>query len=84
MNDLAVAILAILVVGLVILVGSTVGALVGALCGAIVSWVGLGAWVSAGAATVGLTILPAQLWQLGAFLGFVGGFFRASTTIKEK
>lgn len=84
MNDFVIAFLGFVVVCLAILVGSSVGVLVGALSGAIVTWVGLGSWVSAGAAAIGLTILPTQLWQLGAFLGFIGGFFRASTTIKEK
>ena len=55
------------------------GCVLGTLCGAFAGWiVGLffGKTILAFLATLGITGF--NMWQIGAVLGFVGGFFRSS------
>ena len=66
---------ALLIVG-ILFVGAILGALIGAVVGFVVSvtpW--LGAAVIAGFATLGIT--GVNLVQVGAALGFIGGFFKS-------
>lgn len=51
--------------------------LLGALAGWVIGLTPMAAWVVAGASQVGITLSAPSLWQLGAFLGFVGMFFRS-------
>jgi len=51
--------------------------LIGALCGFIVGLI-FGPTILGIFAAIGITGF--KMWQIGAFLGFVGGFFRSTTT----
>lgn len=65
-----IAFLAFALVGMPI-----INVLFGALGGYIVQTAASG-WVVAGASALGLTLDPARLWQVGAFLAWVGTYFR--------
>lgn len=50
---------------------------IGAFIGWVVSCTFLGTWVVQGFGLFGVTFASSNLYQIGAALGFVGGFFRA-------
>ena len=78
--DKAVAVL-LAVAGVFALVffSPMIGVLAGAFAGWVVGWLAP-VWVPSGLALLGLKVTPDQLVYLGAALGFVGGFFKASQT----
>ena len=71
------AVLAILLAAVLLVVACLIGTATGAVIGAIVGWAFPGTLATLSTALLG-SVVPA--WQLGASLGFVGGFFRSSTT----
>lgn len=85
MDKLAAAALALALLALAIfaapLVGITVGITVGAFAGWVVGQFFPGTVGLVGSAISGGAALPA--WQVGAILGFVGGFFKARVTVRK-
>jgi len=66
-----------------VLLGS---ALIGTVCGAFTGWlVGL---TPLGAAVMkvwfSLTHVKCELWELGAFMGFISGFIKGVVTVRER
>jgi len=64
-----------------VFVSAIIGTAIGAFTGWIVSLTPLGSavikiWYS-------LTHIKCELWELGAFLGFIAGFFKGVVTVKE-
>lgn len=70
------------IVGL-IFIAPVLGVLFGAFSGWVVSLLAP-VWVTTGLSFVGIHIQPHQLVELGAALGFVGGFFKSHLTSKSK
>lgn len=78
MQALVVVFLGALVVGFALFVGSILGACLGAISGYIVGWL----FDDSMAHLIKFLGTDAAPYQIGAMLGFVGGFFRALTTTK--
>lgn len=73
LTSLVVGVLATALVFLLVILGTCIGAL----GGWVVGWF-FGETILGVLAAFGVTGI--KMWQFGAFLGFVGGFFRASQT----
>lgn len=69
-------------VAVLVMVACIIGTLLGAFTGWLLMWVGIAPWVYDGFAQLGLHVT--NLWQVGAALGFVGGFFKASLEVKKE
>lgn len=76
MRLLAASVVGFLVVFLLAIIGTLFGAITGWLVGLVFDDSILGT-LSA------LHIYGLTMWQFGAFLGFVGGFFRSVATVKS-
>jgi len=68
-------------VAFLVIISCIVGTVFGALTGWLLMWVGIAPWVYDGFSQLGLHVT--NLWQLGAALGFVGGFFKATLETKK-
>jgi hypothetical protein len=85
MSEAIAAIVKLLGALLLLAVMVFISPLIGVIFGAFSGWVVGLFWtntLTAGLAAVGITGL--KLWQIGATLGFVGGFFKTSVTSKSK
>ncbi len=78
MDSILAALGAVLLIALMLCFGAIAGAMFGALSGWILSWTPFGDWIKHVLDNPGFTLA-----ELGAFLGFVGGFFRASVSTKK-
>jgi hypothetical protein len=74
MDNIGTAVVALLTVAGLVFLAVIFGAVGGAFCGWVVGWF-FGDTILAIARQLGLHDIT--MWQFGAFLGFVGGFFRA-------
>lgn len=72
-DALVKTVVGLLVVSLLVFLGAILGTLLGALGGWIVGWF-FEETILGFLAALGVTGF--KMWQIGAFLGFVGGFFR--------
>lgn len=78
---------AVLIIGgIILIIGGIILLLpLSTLCGAIAGWaVGLFFEKEILSVASQLGVHNVTMWQLGAFLGFVGAFLRTTTTVKEK
>lgn len=82
MQNVLVALLALLAVALAIFIAPLIGITFGALAGYIVGQFFPGTVGLVGSAISGGAVLPA--WQVGAILGFVGGFFKTRIKTSNK
>lgn len=71
---------AILMVAFVVFAASLFGAAMGALSGVIVGWFFDD---TIRAAQIAIHIDPLQPWQIGMFVGWLGGFFRSNVSKKS-
>jgi len=78
MDKLALVVLGMLGVGVLLLVGSLVGAFFGMIGGWIVGWAFDETMQKLLVNVLGLK--DVVMWELGAMMGFVGGFIRSSTS----
>ncbi|MBO4285386.1 MAG: hypothetical protein J5895_04050 [Alphaproteobacteria bacterium] len=74
------AILNLLLTGALFFLSLLLSSIIGALCGLVVGLI-FGPTILGIFAAIGITGF--KMWQIGAFLGFVGGFFRTSITQKS-
>ncbi len=78
MENLLAALGGVLLIALMLCFGAIAGAMFGAFGGWIVSWTPFGDWIKHVLDNPSFT-----LSELGAFLGFVGSFFRTSVSTKK-
>ena len=76
MEKIIISLLAALLIVVVVLLSTLVGAFVGWLVGLFFDETILGIFACLG-------ITGFKMWQIGAFLGFVSGFFRSSISSKR-
>lgn len=76
MKALFTGLMAILIIGLMILIGCVAGTAFGALAGLVVAFF----FPATSAAVLTALGINLALWQVGAALGFVGMFVRTSVT----
>jgi hypothetical protein len=83
MSDLLKIIGGIAVIVGLVFIAPVLGALFGAFTGWVLSIL-MPVWVPTGLSFIGIHVRPDQLVELGAAIGFIGGFFRSHLTTKDK
>lgn len=73
---------AMMLVACIVFVAPIIGVLIGAFSGWVVSMLAP-VWVPSGLKYIGINIQASNLVELGAALGFIGGFFRVDKSDKK-
>lgn len=83
MKELFTILGAILFLAFVFFLAPLLGVLIGAFSGWVISLLAP-VWVTTGLGLLGFQVRPDQLVELGAALGFVGGFFKSYLKTEKK
>ena len=83
MDKLLIGLGGAVLVAAFIFISPIIGVLFGAFAGWIVSMLAP-VWVPTGLSYIGINVSPGNLVELGAALGFVGGFFKSSLRTEKK
>ena len=82
-DAIGTVIIVVLFTAVMLFITSIAGALIGAFCGLVLGYIPfLGDWIKMGFASFGFKNV--DLVQVGAMLGFIGGFFKPSSWVDDK